>query len=151
MISLFKKTMLATALAATALAGSAPAMADGYHGGGYGGYHHGGGDGAGLAIGAGIVGLAIGAIVASNAHHDDRYDRNYYPNREYRPSRGYVEGGYYGAPYAQRDWAWHDGYYYDRDGNRFGRDGRPCGHDDRGYARRGYDEREGWQGGYRGY
>lgn len=124
MISLLKKTVLAAALAASALAGSAPAMADGYHGGGY---YHGGGGGAGTAVAAGIFGLAVGAIIATSIHHDDRND---------------AEGGYY----VDRRWAWHDGYYWDQNGYRFARDGRPCGHDDRGYARRGYSE----NGYYRG-
>jgi hypothetical protein len=125
MTNIIKKSVLAAALAATALAGSAPAMADGWRGG----YHH-GGDGAGLAIGAGILGLALGAIVVSSAHHHDHYDDPYYAN-----------GGYYPAPYVQQDWAWHDGYYWDHDGNRYGRDGRFYGGEGRGYDQRGYGDR----------
>ncbi len=143
----FKKSVLAAALAATALAGSAPAMADGYHGG----YYHGGG-GAGTTVAAGIFGLAIGAIIASSAHHD-HYD-----------DRAYANAGYYSPPYVQQNWAWHDGYYWDRDGNRYGRDGRFYGgeyrrydhywHDDHGYrgpdAHGYYPDQRPYEGG-RGY
>jgi hypothetical protein len=138
MSSLFKKTVLATVLAATALAGAAPAMAHDE----YGGYHHDGGDGAGLAIGAGILGLAVGAIIASDHHHRDN---------------GYYANGYYDDPYARQEWVWRDGSYWDRNGNRYNGDGRGYGNDYRGYARRGYGEygysanRYGYRGGNNGY
>ncbi len=138
MIFLLKKTVLAAALAATALAGSAPAMADGYRGG----YHH-DEDGAGLAIGAGIVGLALGAIIVSNAHHRDRFDG--------RNGGYYADGGYNGTTYAQPYWTWHDGYYWDREGNRYD---RSYSRDERGYDRRGYRDGYaggGYGGGYRGH
>jgi len=124
MTNLFKKTALAAALAATALAGSAPAMADGYR-------HH-GGDGAGIAIGAGIVGLALGAIIASDSHHDRydrRYDRGYY--------EGYNGGGYYGRPYVQQYWA-RDGYRHSHENREY-----------REYSRRGYGDE--YRSEYRGY
>lgn len=136
-----KKSALAVALAATALTGSGPAMADGYHGS----YYHGSG-GAGTAVAAGIFGLAIGAIIASSVHHD------------HHDEPAWSRGGYYPAPYVRQDWAWHDGYYWDGDGNRYGRDGRFYGcagrrddhrwHDDRGYRR--HDER-GYYPDQRGY
>lgn len=139
MTKFIKKSVLATALAATALAGSAPAMADGY----YGGYHH-GGDGTGAAVAAGIFGLALGAILVSSAHHHDRYD-----------DRVYVDRRYYPAPYVEQRWVWHDGYYWDHEGNRYGRDGRYYGYGDGGYARRDWDHRDGGDYGdrqdYRGY
>lgn len=69
MKTLFKKSVLAAGLAATALASSAPAMARPYYGGGYGYRHH---DGAAIAVGVGVLALAIGAIAASSSHHDNR-------------------------------------------------------------------------------
>ncbi len=129
MTGLFKKTVLATALAASALASSTPALADPGRG-------HRGGDGAGPAIALGIFGLALGAIIASsgNRHHDA--DDGYY-------SRNPREG-----------WVWRDGCYWDRQGHRYDRDGRPTDRDgDDGYYRRGYgdprggDPRGGYQGG----
>lgn len=90
-------------------------------------YRHHGGDTAAVAIGAGILGLAIGAIAASSSNHD----------RDYRRS----------------DWEYRDGYYWDRQGNRYDRDGR-LDNDGRYYARRGYGD-NGYYGyydrSYRGY
>jgi hypothetical protein len=122
-MTLFKKAILGTALAATTLAVASPADARGYYGH-YGRYH--GGNGAAIGIGAGILGLAVGAAIASD-HHRYR-DRDYY----YQPD------GYY----------YRDGYYWDRDGRRYERDewrryrdgyerGFANGYD-RGDQRRGY-------------
>lgn len=130
MTNLLKKSVLAAALAATALAGSAPAMADGYHG-----YYHHGGDGAGTAVAAGIFGLALGAILVSSAQHHDRDDERYYARDAYA------------RPYVEQNRAWHDGYYWDRDGNRYGRDGRYYGDEGQGY---GY-HRDGDHGDQRDY
>ena len=126
MISLFKKTVIAAALAATALAGATPALADSYRG------HRGGGDVAGAAVAAGIFGLAIGAIIASGSHHDhdryaDGYDRGGYDN-------GY-QGGYYAGDYYPNG-APRGGYYHDREGYRYDRDGRPYGYDRDGFEGR---------------
>jgi hypothetical protein len=117
MTGIFKKTVLATALAATTLATATPAAAQTYRG-------H--GDGAGAAVAAGIFGLAIGAIIASSgSHHHERYAEGGY---------GYHEG-----------WTWREGYYWDRDGHRYDRDGRPCDRDE-GYYRRGYGDQRGYNG-----
>ena len=130
MTSVFKKTVLATALAATALAAATPAAAQTYRG------NRSHGDGAGVAIVAGIFGLAIGAIIAGSGNHQhDRYADGY-------------DGG------NREGWVWRDGYYWDRDGHRYDRDGRPTDRDN-GYYRRGYgDQRgnypDGRHGGYQG-
>lgn len=108
-MSLFTKATLATALAASALAGSSPAMARGYYGGW--GHRHHGGDDAAIAVGAGIVGLALGAIIASsNDNHRRVRDGGYYDDR------------YYNDTYRRDGWRYRDGYYYDRDGRRYDRD-----------------------------
>ena len=120
-MGLFRKATLATVLAATAIISATPAMADPYYG------HRRGGDATGAAIAGGIIGLALGAIIASSANNR-RNDR-----------------------YADRGWAWRDGYYWDRQGRRYDRDGRPCDDDRDGYYnRRGYDDR-GWGQNGRGY
>ncbi len=112
MKNLFKKTALATALAATTIATATPAMArDGY-------YHRDNGNTAGAAIAGGIIGLALGAIIASSGN--DRDDRRY---RDYDRRYQYNNNYYYGR----------DGYRYDRNGYRYDRDGR---RDE--YYRRGY-------------
>lgn len=109
-MNIIKKATLATALAASAVAGASPAMARDYH-------RHRGGDATGAAIAGGIIGLAIGAIIASSANdRDDRYyDGRVYDRRYYR-----------------------DGYYYDRDGYRYDRDGRRDDYYRRGYRGDGY-------------
>ena len=123
-MSIFRKTLLATTLAATAFVSASPAMArDGYH------RDH--DNTAAVAIGAGIIGLAIGAIVASSSNHDDRYRDGY----------SYNDSGYYGQAY-NSGWYYRDGYYWDRDGRRYDRDeyNRYQRRDNRYYdQRRGYD------------
>jgi hypothetical protein len=120
-MSIFKKATLATVLAATALTGASPAMAQTYRGS----TTHRGGDATGAAIVGGVIGLALGAIIASSANHRNDANR-----------------------YADRGWQYRDGYYWDRQGNRYDRDGRryeerqvenraPQGY----YDRRGYDDR----------
>lgn len=113
MKSLLKKAGLGVALAATALAASAPAEAQRYRGGYYphGGYHgyypgyrgYRGRSSAGPAIAAGVVGVVLGAALASSAN-DRRYRDRYYRDRGYAydyDDRYYRERGYYPA----------DGYY----------------------------------------
>lgn len=131
-MNLFRKAVLATGLAATALvgtfAGVTPAMARDWPGEG----HRGGNDTAAVAIGAGLLGLAIAAS-GSDRRHDERY-------------YDYGNG-----------WSYGDGYYRDRDGGRHprgdyergyrgGRDHEGRDHDDyrRGYGRDG----DGWRRGY---
>ena len=106
-MSLFKKIMLGSALAASALTAVAPASAQfrGGYRGGYGGYHGGYGgygyrgyhgyNGAGTAAVAGIAGLAIGAAIASNSN------RGYYHDYYYAP-RGY----YYSYPAYEETYAY---------------------------------------------
>jgi len=94
------------ALAASALASAAPAMADPYDG-----YrHHGSGDAAGAAIAGGIIGLALGAIIASsgNHHNYDDDERRYHARYREQPSwngQVYYNGAYkngYNRYYDQR-------------------------------------------------
>ena len=115
MKSFLTRTVLSTAVAATALASATPAMADPYYG-----RHRGNGDATGAAIAGGIIGLALGAIIVSSSRDNDR-DR-YDGNRSY-----------------QRN---HQGYYRNRDGYRYDNDGRPYGYDRGGYN--GYDN-NGWR------
>lgn len=116
MKSFLTRTVLGSAVAATALASATPAMADPYRS-----YHRGNGDATGAAIAGGIIGLALGAIIVSSTQHRDR-DR-YDSERYYRQRGGY--NGYYND-----NWRNRDGYRYDNDG-------RPYGYD------RGYN---GWNG-----
>jgi hypothetical protein len=123
-MSIIKKGILATTLAASALTASAPAMARDY-------YHRDHDNTAGVAIGAGIIGLAIGAIAASSSHRD-RYDDRYYAD-----NGGYYNNGYYydrsGRNYSRDEWRRrYDNRYYD---NRRDRDGWDR---DQYYSRRGY-------------
>lgn len=97
-MNLLKKTALAVATGAMALATTAPASAQyrgGYHGGYHGGYR-GHGDG---ALVAGIAGLAIGAAIASDhrGYRGGYYDRPY--RGDYYYDRGYYRGGYYDDGY----------------------------------------------------
>lgn len=139
-MTMLKKTLLGTALIATALSSATPALADSY-----GGYHRGnGGDTAGAAVAGGIIGLAIGALIASagNKHRcdgdrdDDRrcYDRRY--------QDGYNGGGYYNGYPAQ-------GGYYNNGGGYYAQNGYYNG--GRGYyeGRRHHDHDD--DRGYRGY
>ncbi len=115
-----KKTVLATTLAASALATASPATARDY----YRDYNRRGNDTAAIAVGAGIVGLAIGAIAASNSnrHYRDRY---YYDRRYYRDGGDYYRNQYY---YRQNP-------YY----NQYrGRDYWGYGYDNGYWGRRGY-------------
>ncbi|MPS67912.1 MAG: hypothetical protein E2586_05400 [Novosphingobium sp.] len=142
----WKTLGLATALAASALTASAPAMARDY-------YDRGGNDAA-VAIGAGIIGLALGAALADR--DDGRYyDRGYYDSRRYvtvrdrpgyyyyyegAPNRYYRDRYYdrYYAPYYRDRWAGRDRWRDDRRGWRDDR--RGWGHD-----RRWDRGRDGWR------
>lgn len=126
-MNIFKKGVLATGLAASAvLASISPAAAQDYS--------RDGDNTAAIAIGAGILGLAVGAIAASD--NDDRYrDRRYY-------DRGY---------YANDGWNYRNGRVYDRS-RRFDRrdrrdydrrDGYNRGRDWRNDGVRGNDWRRG--------
>ena len=128
----FKKTVMATALAASTFAALAapPAMADPYHGGA----RRGGGDAVGAAVVGGILGLAIGVAIAS-----DHHDRRYAPPVAYGYGCGYrpvacqpayqpyaYQAGYAAPAYGiDPDWQWRDGWFWDRGGHRYYRDGRP--------------------------
>lgn len=122
-MSIFKKTVLGTALAASALGASAPAMARDYY------RDH--DNTAAVAIGAGIIGLALGAVIASSNHDNDRYY-----------DRGYA----YGPAYTS-GWYYRDGYYWDRSGRRHDRDEyrRYHGDDNRHGGWRGSED---WRRGY---
>ncbi|WP_088310676.1 hypothetical protein [Novosphingobium sp. B 225] len=132
-----KKTMLGTALIATALASATPAMAND------GRYRRGGdGDTAGAAVVGGIIGLAIGALIASggkNKHNrcdGDRYDERRCYNQRYEGAQN--GGGYYNGYPQQGGYYSNDGGYYAQNGNynNGGRgyyEGRRRRHEDRGY------------------
>ncbi|TCU59798.1 hypothetical protein EDF58_102485 [Novosphingobium sp. PhB57] len=144
----WKSLGLATALAASALSASAPAMARDY-------YDRGGNDAA-IAIGAGVIGLALGAALADR--DDGRYyDRGYYGSRRYvtvrdrpgyyyyyqgAPNRYYRDRYYdrYYAPYYRERWGGRDRW---RDGRHAWRDDRRGWRDDRNRWDRG---RDGWRG-----
>lgn len=130
MTSIFTRTALGTALAASVLATATPASAQEYYG------HRDHGDATGAAIAGGIIGLALGAIIVSSSHHDhdrDRYDRRYYNN-------GYNGGGYYQQGYNGYNRNTYNGYYNNGYNNQYrGNDGDRRGYDnDRGDYRRGY-------------
>ena len=153
MIQFFKKTVMATTLAAATFASlvATPAIADPYHGG-----SHRGGGGVGAAVVGGILGLAIGAAIASD-HHDRGYappvayapryasQVAYQPMYQPYPYQPYAYQTGYAAPAYGIDpgWVWRDGWFWDRGGHRYYRDGRPGDHGE--YARRGYG------GNYAGY
>ena len=102
MTSIFTKTALGAALAATALVSAAPASAHEYYG-----ERERGGDTAGAAIVGGVIGLALGAIIASSSNrHQDRarYDRRYY-------NRGYNGSGYYNQGQTGYNNGYNNGYY----------------------------------------
>lgn len=102
MTSIFTKTALGAALAATALVSATPASAREYYG-----ERDRGGDTAGAAIVGGVIGLALGAIIASssNRHQDrTRYDRRY-------NNRGYNGGGYYNQGQTGYNNGYNNGYY----------------------------------------
>lgn len=127
MVSRIKQAALASALAATALGGISPAMAQGYPSD-YGGYRHRDrGDSTGAAILGGVVGIAIGALIASSGSKN-KHKRHYRRDLEYR-----------------------DGYYYDRDGRRCDENGRPYDDGQGYYQRRGYEGGYGDRSGGRGY
>lgn len=121
-------------------------------------YRDGGSDDAVIAIGAGIVGLAIGAALADR---DDRYynDRGWHSNRRYVRVSGYDDYYYYYPNSPRR-------YYRDRHFNRhyrnwYGRNGydrwdrrrdrwdRRRDRYDHGYHRRGWDNGNRHDRGYR--
>jgi hypothetical protein len=139
-MNIFKKGVLATSLAASAIVASvSPAAAQDYRGDRD--------NTAAIAIGAGILGLAVGAIAASG--NDDRYrDGRYYDRRSY--DQGY---------YANDGWNGRNGRIYDRSrqfdrGDRRGwRNGNDRGRDWRGNdGRRGDRQRyDGRYYGRRGY
>jgi hypothetical protein len=124
-MSILKKGILASTLAASALVSTAtPVMARDYY------RHH--DNTAAVAIGVGILGLAVGAIAASSNNDDRRYRRSdyyydrrvsadqdrYYRNESYDRSRAYD---------GRSDWNDRSGY-----GDQYGSG------DDRYYSRRGY-------------
>ncbi len=112
MNGLIKKAGLGIALAATALTAAAPADAQRWGRGGYGGYrhHNRGGNVAGAAVLGGILGLGVGAVIASNNNRGRYYDRGYYND-------GYYQGPpvrtYYREDYRPRCWSeWRRDPYY---------------------------------------
>lgn len=138
MTSIFKKAILGTALAATAIAAvPTAASADEWH-------HH-GGNGAGIAIAAGVIGLIAGAAIASD-HHDRYYapEPVAYPVEPacYQAYPGYDGYCYPSSYYVNLGWGYHDGGWW-YGGSRYARPYVIGGY------RGGYNG-GGWGGGYRG-
>jgi hypothetical protein len=134
-MNIFKKGVLATTLAASALVASvSPAAAQDYRD-----YRDGGNNTAAVAIGAGIIGLAVGAIAASgndSRYRDQRYyDRGYYGNDGWsnRGVRGYDRSRRYDRRDRRGD-DWRSGYSSGNDWRR----GDRQRFDGRYYGRRGY-------------
>lgn len=128
-MNVIKKTVLGTALAASALAATTPAMARDY-------YHRSHDNSAAVAIGAGVIGLALGAAIASSSNDHDRYRERYYDNT-YSYGPAYTQGWYY-----------RDGWYWDRDGRRHHRDEYYRHHRNNGWGH-GYDHDRGdWRRGF---
>jgi hypothetical protein len=118
-MTMMKKAVLATTLAASALVSTAtPVMARDY-------YRGRSDNTAAVAIGVGILGLAVGAIAASSNNDDRRYRAERYYDRR---ARVYDDRAYRGDYYDRTRGYDRDGYQYDRRG----------GWDDRYYSRRGY-------------
>lgn len=117
-MSMMKKAILATTLAASALVSTAsPVMARDYY--------RSRDNTAAVAIGVGIIGLAVGAIAASSNNDNRRYrDDRYYDRR----AQVYDDRSYQGDYYDRSRSYDRGGYQYDRRG----------GWDDRYYSRRGY-------------
>jgi hypothetical protein len=133
-MNIFKKGVLATTLAASALMASvSPAAAQDYRD------YRDGDNTAAVAIGAGILGLAVGAIAASG--NDDRYrdrryyDRQYYSNDNwnYRNGRSYDRSRRFDRRDRRGD-DWRSGYSRGNDWRR----GDRQRFDGRYYGRRGY-------------
>lgn len=133
MTGLLKKTILATALAATGIATASPAMARDYD------RRHDDGAGTAIAIGAGILGIAAIAAIASS-HNKDRCDGDRDDPRYCYDRRGYNDGYYYNGGYYNRG-GYNGGGYYDRRYRDHDHDGR--------YNGRGYDND--YRGSYRGW
>jgi hypothetical protein len=141
--NMFRRAVLAAALAVTGFAGATAAEARDRH--------RGGGDDAAIAIGAGLVGLAIGAALADR--DDDYYgDRRWHSSRRYVRVDGYPDYYYY---YPNNPRRYYRDRYYSRDyrrgygsrsyyrGDRWERRHRYSDrHDDRGYRRDGYRYRD---------
>lgn len=122
------KGVLATSLVASALATSAPAMAQDYR--------RDRDDTAAIAIGAGILGLAVGAIAASD--NDDRWRDRRYDDRRYYNRRDY-DRRIYDRRYRVNDGRYYRGDRYSDRGWRYeGRRNDRYRYDDRYYGRRGY-------------
>lgn len=134
MFQLAKKSVLAAAMAATAMVSATPALAQSRH--------HNDDTRTAVAIGAGILGIIAVAALTSN-RDDDYYDNgvrgNYYGNDGYYygSNGGYYNGGYYD----------NGGRYYDRQG-RYDRryDRRQHKQDRRSYSHRDGDRDD--RGGY---
>ena len=131
---LFKKSVLAAAMAASALAGASPAMANSY--GNY--RRH---DDTGKIIAAAVAGVIVGAVLNSNRNSRNGRcvtDRNgnsrcYRANSNGAYNNGYNQGGYY-----QQGGYDENGGYYQNDG--YGGRGRSYSEDRARH--RDYDRRE---------
>ena len=159
MITVFKKAVLGTALAATAIAGTlagpTTASAQAWHRGGYG--HS---DGAGIAVAAGVVGLIAGAAIASSHDHyypaPVAYAPPVYPVQPacYNAYPGYDGYCYPSSYYVNLGWGYHDGGWW-YGGARYARPyvigGWHGGYVGGGYVRGGYVRGGYVGGGYRGF
>ena len=133
---LFKKSVLAAAMAASALAGASPAMAQ------YGGYRP--QNDTGRAIAAAVARVLVGGVLNSNRH--SRYQRcvvgrDGYTHCDRDNSRGTYNTGYNQGGYYQQGGYGENGGYYQNDG--YGGRGRSYNDDrsrERDYDRRNNDD-----------
>ncbi|WP_423141989.1 hypothetical protein ACOYW6_01075 [Parablastomonas sp. CN1-191] len=150
-MSLIKKTVLGSVMAATALVSATPAMARDYRDRGR--------DNTAVAVGAGILGVGLGVLLGSS-NRNDRYNDGYnYDNGRWYEGYRYNDGYFYDRDgrraYDRRQWNEHHRRDRDddRDHDRGDRDGRyNSGYNNGGYYNGGYNN--GYQGGYyarRGY
>ena len=139
---LFKKSVLAAAMAASALAGASPAMADAYG-------RHRRHDDTGKVIAAAVAGVIVGAVLNSNRNHrngrcfTDRngYSRCYRDNNNRAYNNGYNQGGYNG--YNQGGYYQQGGYNGYNQGSYY----QQGGYNNNG----GYYENDGYGGRSRSY
>lgn len=135
---LFKKPVLATAMAASALVSASPAMADSY--GNY--RRH---DDTGKVIAAAVAGVVIGAVLNSSRNprngrcvtDSNGYSRCYRANTNGAYNNGYNQVGY-NSGYYQGGGGYNQGGYYQQGG--YNNNGGYYQNDGHGGRNRSYDQ-----------